>query len=67
MALTDTHVLEFPAPREVDRWIYIEKAVLYGRTMTHFPAPPEVDRYLYLVDANFRVSSVSVSGPSRGR
>ena len=35
--------------------------------MTHFPAPPEVDRYLYLVDANFRVSSVSVSGPSRGR
>ena len=66
MALTDTHVLEFPAPREVDRWIYIEKAVLYGRTMTHFPAPPEVDRYLYRTKRRY-ILVVSVSAPSRDR
>ena len=39
--------LKFPAPREVDRYLYeiVKKAVKTGNS--EFPAPREMDRYVY--------------------
>ena len=55
----------FPAPREVDRWIYAKELVQHGDIWS-FPSPLEVDRFLYA--AAFVLAGIIgwVSGPSRG-
>ena len=41
-----TKVKQFPAPLEVDRFLYIMKKQIIA-TAVVFPAPLEVDRFLY--------------------
>ena len=54
----------FPAPREVDRYLYDGNADFeYFPSM--FPATPEVDRGIYDLDTSV-LQIQSVSGPSRG-
>ena len=58
----------FPAPREVDRYLYrsqMKKVIAPVR----FPAPREVDRELYKRNSFWRCDNkiAVVSGPSRGR
>ena len=36
----------FPAPREVDRFLYLGTAIAFEQGITLFPAPREVDRFL---------------------
>ena len=37
----------FPAPREVDRYLYINEYQEPKIILVRFPAPREVDRFLY--------------------
>ena len=59
-------ILLFPAPREVDRYLYglINKVRV---TAEEFPAPREVDRDLYTLRIILTLELLKVSGPSRGR
>ena len=41
--------LKFPAPREVDRYLYTGSKKRFFIDL-EFPAPLEVDRYLYLFE-----------------
>ena len=58
----------FPAPLEVDRFLYLGTAIAFEQGITLFPAPREVDRFLYTsiksVDGE---NGRRVSVPSRGR
>ena len=56
----------FPAPREVDRelYIYLSSNAAYD---LEFPTPPEVDRELYKKIFIITAILIAVSGPSRGR
>ena len=55
--------LLFPAPREVDRYLYYRNLAQFGSALA-FPAPREVDRGLYSVF--ILLFWPNVSGPSRG-
>ena len=45
----------FPAPREVDRYLYTLISPMIDEYIAEvrFPAPREVDRYLYIVFYNY--------------
>ena len=47
MAFIDEGVRTFPAPLEVDRYLYVEEFESLIDELYPFPAPREVDRYLY--------------------
>ena len=56
----------FPAPLEVDRWIYSEEAEREARYFL-FPAPLEVDRGYTIYYFGQNNKNPTFSGPSRGR
>ena len=57
---------EFPAPFEVDRFLYKMKKSLVQK-IESFPSPLEVNRFLYKWGAEMNDKGKTVSGPSRGR
>ena len=59
-------VYKFPAPLEVDRYLYHMGKLTFKFLRTQFPAPREVDRYLYRTKRRY-ILVVSVSAPSRDR
>ena len=44
------YAYEFPASREVDRYLYKQKKATKAVYLVPIPASPEVDRYLYIIN-----------------
>ena len=49
---------KFPAPREVDRYLYVWESDK-GIDLYVFPSPPEVDRELYRLETNRTIEKCS--------
>ena len=60
-------IKKFPAPREVNRWLYIGYGVFISAGAGSFPAPREGDRELYKELTMTKKLKAQVSGPSRVR